>query len=479
MEGEMDYVNLMENYRDQMIKALQEAVRQPSVLGEAASLGGKLCPFGIDVEKCHEWTLELGRDLGFATKNVDGYGGHIMFGSGDANAETFAVAAHIDVVPAGEGWIHDPFGGEMEDGYIYGRGTTDDKGPLLASLFAMKALKDSGLEPKKNIKLIIGCDEETGCSGMDVYLEREGMPDEGFTPDGEFPLVQGEKGILGIDIAKKLHRKNTETGLTVTKLMAGDAPNVVPRVAKCTLRSKDKAEYDRIAELAAAYSQQTGYDLKTKKTGTSLILEATGIAAHGAMPEKGLNAISIMMEFLNRLDFESDEIMDFISFYNEHIGFDLHGERLGCGFEDEVSGKLILNVGLAEINENLASINICMRYPVTCDSEDINAGILSLLEGTDIGLVINSDAKPIYLPLESELVQGMLSAYREISGDESTAPKVIAGGTYAKCFKNMLCFGGMFPGVEDRMHQVEERIAVDDYMRMSAIYAAALHKLCF
>ena len=167
----------------------------------------------------------MGREMGFAVKNVDNYGGHIDFpGSGD---KIMGILGHLDVVPAGDGWQHEPYGGEIEEGRLYGRGTSDDKGPVIACLFAMKALKEAGYQPKATIRLILGLDEETHWKGMEYYFARERKPDWGFTPDADFPLINGEKGMLVFDLAKKFARTSGE-GLVLRSLSGGIAPNSVP-----------------------------------------------------------------------------------------------------------------------------------------------------------------------------------------------------------------------------------------------------------
>lgn len=114
-----------------------------------------------------------------------------------------AIIGHLDVVPAGSGWSHEPYGGEIADGKMYGRGTLDDKGPVISCLYAMKALKDAGFVPEPTVRLILGLDEESGWKGIKYYFEKEKRPDYGFTPDADFPLINGEKGLMIFGLAKK------------------------------------------------------------------------------------------------------------------------------------------------------------------------------------------------------------------------------------------------------------------------------------
>lgn len=474
----MSYLEELEQNKEEMIASLTELVRIKSVREAPVRLAsGEIAPFGAGVQEAYEAALKLGREMGFETLDVDGYGGHIAWSAPGAT-ETFGMVGHLDVVPEGEGWTHDPYGGVVEDGFLYGRGTSDDKGPLIACLYAMKAIRDAGLQPKKNIRLILGLDEETGKSGMEYYLAKAGAPDLGITPDGDFPLIHGEMGILCFDLAARLKKHRTAEGLILSKLTAGTATNMVPGNARAVVASAEKTEYDRIRERAEAYSAATGYKLKVKKAGTSLAIESFGVPAHGATPSLGLNAFSILMDFLGSLSFAGEELNDFIEFYNSHIGFASDGEGLGCDLEDEVSGKLILNVGLAECSEELASCTVMIRYPVTRTAEEVYAAVEEKLKGRAIGIVKRTEEKPVFIEESDPLVCRLMEAYREETGDLESKPCVIGGGTYAKLMDRVLAFGGLFPGEEDRMHQRDERIRLESLFKMARIYARAIEKLC-
>lgn len=478
----MDYLEILETYKDDMLETLKQTVSINSVQSAPVrTVDGDFYPFGRGVQMALEHMLEVGAGMGFQTANVDNYGGHIEWKADPVDypkAETFGVACHLDVVPEGTCWSGDPFAPVVKDGVIYGRGVSDDKGPLVASLYAMKALKEAGIKPQKNIRLILGCDEETGCSGMDKYVEVAGQPDLGITPDGEFPLIHGEMGILYFDIAQKLTKSTLKEGLRLTKFEAGTAPNAVPATARAVVAASEPKMYDSIRDRASQYSLETGFTVKTKKQGSSMVIESFGTAAHGAHPELGINAISIMMDFLARIQFRNEELNDYIAFYNEYIGFNLHGESIGCALEDEPSGKLIWNVGMASFNEEMASVTINVRYPVTCTAEEVYSGIESTITDGRIGIIKQMHDAPIYLPLDNPMVETLMEAYINETGDTENQAMVIGGGTYAKHLNNTLAFGGLFPGEPDTMHQADERMDLESFYKMARIYAAAICKIC-
>ena len=475
----MVYREILEKNKAEMLEKLQELVRIRSVRTEPCrSPEGEVYPFGAGVEEAYQYTLKLGKELGFEVKDWDHYCGHIEWKSENPDAQIFGIAGHLDIVPEGDGWTFDPYAAEIADGWMLGRGTLDDKGPVIACLYGMKALKEAGYRPADTIRLILGLDEETGRDSVHYYLEKDRMPDYGITPDGEFPLTNGEMGNMKFQLASRMKKYSPKEGLVLSKIDAGLAPNIVPRTAKAVVASGDSGEYDTIRTKAEAFAEETGYNLKTRKVGTSLAIEATGISAHGADPHKGLNAISILMAFLGRLDFVSDEVTEWIRYYNEHIGFNLHGENMECAFQDEPSGKLICNVGMMELSNDVATVTLNVRYPISYTSENVYEGVEKTLEGTNIGLIKKGDDKPAYVPVDDPFIQTLCSVYVEETGDDENKPFVDRGGTYAKVFRRMVAFGALFPGEEDRMHQPDERLSIEALMKMTRIYTAMMEKLC-
>lgn len=473
----MDYEKHIELNKDEMIFALRDVVRINSEEGEKViGRNGELYPFGSGVQEALEKVLALGESMGFSAKNVDNYGGHIDF-SGKTD-RIMGIIGHLDVVPAGSGWDFDPYGGELSEGKIYGRGTTDDKGPVISCLYAMKALKDAGYEPNCTIRLIIGLDEETHWKGIKYYFEHEQKPDFGFTPDADFPVINGEKGMLIFDFAKKITPPQGQAkGLKLRSLKGGTAPNSVADSCRAVLRSDEEGTYDLIKEMVYGYRQETGYKLNVKGVGKSLEITAAGVAAHGAKPEKGLNAISIIMDFLGKLNFVCEDHNEFIDFYNKYIGFCLDGSQIGVDCSDEPSGGLVFNVGMAELDGEAGKLTINIRYPVTADGDEILSKLTSVLDRYDMGLIRGEHKKPIYMEMDNPMVKLLLEIYRKHTGDEKSQPLVIGGGTYARSAENVIAYGALFPGDPDLMHQKNECITVERLMQMTKIYAEAIYKL--
>jgi len=428
-------------------------------------------PFGEGIQEALEFMLREGEKEGFKIKNFDNYAAHIEWGVGE---EIIGIPCHLDVVSAGDGWEHDPYGADITQGKMYGRGTGDNKGPLIAVFFAMKALKESGFEPKKRIRLILGLDEETDWEGMHYYLERAEEPDFGFTPDGDFPLVRAEKGALVFEIAKKFSKVPPGAkGITFRSFIGGCAPNVVPDTAKLLLMADS---YDLLREKVNNYRKETGYNLSYRTKGKSFEVTAEGVSAHGANPGAGLNAISILMDFAKAISFTCEDVGDVVDFYNKHIGFCTDGTDIECGFSDEESGKLAFNVGIAEITPQVARFTVNVRYPLSIKEEQVYEAIMPALTKYDMGLVKRNAKPPISFDIQDSLVSAFMECYQKHTGDIKTKPSVMSGASYARALKNCMCFGMLFPGEEDTMHKHDEYLNLESMVDGAKIYADIIVK---
>ena len=458
----------IDSSRAEMISSLSALISIPSV---AVRTEGRQ-PFGAHVQKAYEQMLSMAEKEGFSIWNADNFGGHFDFrGKGSG---IFGIVGHLDVVPEGDGWDFDPYGGEVIDGYICGRGATDDKGPVIASFYAMKALKDCGFVPDKTVRMILGLDEETDWEGMEHYLAfAEETPDCGFTPDGDFPVIHGEKGILIFDLARKFGRVSGK-GMELRSFTGGTAANSVADRARAVILDTTGTGYDDVRQLLRQIREERGWKIRSKGIGKSLEITTEGVSAHGARPDQGLNAISMMMDILGALRFVNEEAAQFIQFYNEHIGFDLHGERMDCDLEDTPSGRLVWNTGMIELDQKSVRLTINIRYPVTCDDEDVYRRITEIIDPYDIGIIKGKHELPIYLPADDPMIETMMDIYRRHTGDTESTPLVIGGGTYARAMDHIVAFGARFPDEPELCHQRNEKISADALVKLAKIYAETI-----
>ncbi len=463
----LDFLKLIDTYENDVIKSTQEIIKIKSV--EEKPLPGM--PFGEGPYKALEYVLNLSESMGFNTKRLDGYAGHADLGEG---VETVGILVHVDVVPEGTNWTYDPYGGEVHDGKIYGRGTTDDKGPAIATLYAMKALKESGVELNRKIRIIFGANEETGWACMDHYFANEEAPTMAFTPDADFPVIYGEKGIIVFDLTYDLDELNDEK-IKILSLQGGNAPNMVPDYAEIVLEVKNigKTESD-----LASFIEINDYPISLEIHDEKVKIIAKGKSAHGSTPEKGQNAISYLMEFLEEAFEEDLRFNKFFRQYNKKIGFNHYGENIGCGLSDDISGKLNFNPGVIKIEDGKIILTVNVRYPIKSSAEEVYEGIKKSIKGSGLELIEDeSDMKPLYVEKDNFLVEKLMEVYREQTGDVDSEPITIGGGTYARAMKNAVAFGPMFPGQDDVAHQKDEYISIDHLMKITKIYSKALYEL--
>lgn len=442
--------------REEMVRATQELIRFKSVK-EASAGEGK--PFGEGIAQALEYALAKGRELGFKAENFSGYAGHVEFGEGE---EVLGVLCHLDVVPAGEGWSFDPFGGEISDGNIYGRGAIDNKGPAMAVLYAMAALRDSGWTPQRRVRLILGNDEESGWECMDHYLPLAGKPEVGFTPDASFPIINSEKGILMVELAGPLA---SPPGLTLVDIQGGNRPNMVPD--RCRVRLRGLEDDGLLLKTAAKIGAKM--DLERDENGISLLFK--GVSAHGSLPETGVNAISYALAMLDHLGFKEG----IIGYLHENLGFSHDGRGLNIEVKDAVSGPLTANMGVIFQEGERVKVMLDIRYPVSFTREQILERIGSGLP-EDITLAAKGGHGPLHVSGDSPLIQILQRVYEKHTGEEATLLS-IGGGTYARALANAVAFGPVFPGQPDLAHQPDESISISQLVKLAEIYGEAIAKL--
>ena len=464
----MDIGKYIDSHREDIIRSVQEIIRIRSV--ESDPEPGK--PFGEGVNACLEYALDLAEKLGFNVKNIDGYAGYAEFGEGD---ETLAILVHLDVVPEGSNWTYPPYEAKIVDGKIYGRGAIDNKGPAIGALYAMKAVMDSGLKMKKKVRMIFGTDEESGWEDMKVYFEKEHMPDLGMVPDADYPVINVEKGILTLAL-KKQFKPGDCSAVKIKCITGGHRPNMVPDECRCCFLPT--GDQDKILNHLHVMRQFSDYDLTAgfcEDKGIEIL--ARGVSAHGSTPEKGKNAISHILAFLSTMGLGNSEMEQYVLFLNNAIGCDTTGKGLNIDLEDEVSGKLTLNLGTINLDEEQGEAVINIRYPVTYSLDELMERIRAAVKDAGIEVEIQGHNEPLHVPEDSELVRTLMKVYTEQTGQPAKA-LAIGGGTYARAMKNAVAFGALFPGRQELAHQKDEYIDIEDLLLHTRIYAQAIRYLC-
>ena len=445
---------LIDSYRDELVATLARWIAVPSVKDTPAPGA----PFGTEVRRMLDMAMADAAALGFTAKDYEGYACDLTLGDAP---EAVAVLGHLDVVPAGDGWQTPPFTAVIEDGKVFGRGSIDDKGPTLAALYAMRAIKEAGVPLKKSIRMILGCDEESGWEDMAYYAAHAEMPEVGFSPDASFPIINTEKAMLHAIIKAPL----AATGLQVRQLWTGERLNVIPGECKALLEGGAD-----LAEQVAAYASKVQLPYTAEITAEGVWVTAEGIPGHSAYPEGRRSAIGMMLLLLKELGVEGP-----LKKLADAYGMESNGASLGCACEDAVSGALTCNMGILHLENGAITATLDMRVPVTADLDKLEQNARAALEGFAFTTLEKKD--PHHVPAESELVSQLLAAYHEESGLEAF-PTSTGGGTYAKVLKQGVAFGAAFPDDEDLAHQAGEYASIDGLMKAAKIYANALLRLC-
>lgn len=450
--------NFIENNKQEIINNLCELIKIPSVSQDTNDSNH---PFGEECTSALNYILSLGKSLGFKTKNIDNYCGYIEFGEGN---DLVGIIGHLDVVPAlaEDGWTSPPFSPEIRKGKLFGRGSIDDKGPVIASLYAMKAVKDS-CNVSKRVRLIIGLNEEKDWKCINYYKEHEEWPSIGFSPDANFPGIFAEKGILSLELKHNFSIKDFEILDISTN---NNAINVVPKYASITLKAVQNTDINfknRIANTNIAVSTLEDNIFK---------IESFGTAAHAAHPELGVNAIKLLVEFLLE-NFEFNN--DFLKAIYDNGLFDITSPKFmsETPLEDE-SGLLTSNVAILDYKDNQLIIKINLRVPVTIPLDDIQNKYSCLLP--DLKVIRLSAQESLYIEKDSFLVKTLVDIFNQKSGLNSS-PIAIGGGTYARAFENFISYGITMPGKKDMCHQVDEFVEIDDLILASKIYSEAIYIL--
>jgi len=444
----MNWLEIAKNYKEEFIRLSKELLQIPTVL-KAYDPENFEEPFGPEIKRALDYMMNLGKSDGFKVKNIDNYAGHIEFGEGE---EILGILGHLDVVPAGGKWTNPPFSATEIDSKIYARGAMDDKGPTIAAYIALKMIKDQGIKLNKRVRIILGTDEESGMRGVKYYLKKEQMPDIGFAPDAEFPLIYAEKGIYEYNFVGKMQ------DTLVKSMYAGERYNVVPDLCEVILTKDLRKEFEQ-------YLSSNNYSGEVKENKYIVY----GKNAHAAMPFLGVNAISIMTGFL-----KNHTEIGFIKFIDEYLSFDHYGNKLGLSCFDKEMKELTNNIGYIKYDGESVNIGCNIRYPRNYDFPSGEVKMSEAAHKHGLEYVLFKDSKPHYVSPQDPLVRILHDVYVKYTGDTEHEIITIGGGTYARVLKKAVAFGPYFPGQEELAHQADEFLDINLMMKAVAIYAESI-----
>lgn len=441
------------NYKDDILRDLNTLISIKSVSGQNSR----------ECEEALDFIMSKAEEFGLSKEKTASNCGHVQLGE---EGKLCGVLTHLDVVPAGNGWNFQPFALTEKDGRYYGRGIADDKGFALISLYCLKALKDSNIQGKNTLRAIFGTDEEVGMEDMKTYFQNQPLPDMAFTPDSDYGICIGEKGILQVEISLERH-----DGTILTELVGGNAINAVADRAWALL---DASENDDHQLLRLADARQGSFEFKYTIDGMMII--SHGVSAHACQPELGKNAITELVSLLCS-HYELKAMGKICSFINYKIGTETNGVSLGLKMRDAASGDLTVNVGTIRIDEHQASATLDIRYPVTVNGKDIIDRVFSAAKYEGLKFRIIKHEKPVYFEKDSKLVQLLSGAYESVMGEKPNL-YTTGGGTYAKTLGGRgLAFGGVFPGDLCGLHQANESIDAENLFLHAQICLEAMYRM--
>lgn len=424
---------LIKNNQNEFLHDLNELMEIPSIKGEEEHEA----PFGREPKRILIKVLELAKNYGFQVGIVDDAIGYAQWGTGK---EYVGIIGHLDVVDAGNDWDYPPFHLSVDQERLYGRGILDNKGPIFSCLFGMKLLKQSGFSPKVPIRIIFGTDEESGCSDIPIYLNKEKAPIFGFTPDCKYPVVYGERGIVNYDL---------KTTFPMDVL-------------------------DSLGEIQGEQAREYVPDALSVHVGKQC-LSVIGRRVPTNAPELGKNAITLLSEKLSKCSSLPMEVRNYFhwiwnAFHEKHFG-----QGLNIFFEDQDSGKLIVTPYTLKKEENSLILSFAVRYPVSFNEVDVTKGISEILLNNSELTIVRS-IKGTNFPKEHLGVQLLSDIYERVTKDDGT-PVTTTGATYARWMPNIVAFGPSFKGQKGIAHNKNEYMDKADLMTNMKIYMLSMIEL--
>lgn len=454
----LEYKQALEKYfdahMDEILASLDEIISIQSV----AAPDSEIKPFGEGSARALSWGEDFLKSLGMKTLNVDGYAVHGDFKDGEP---VLAVLSHLDTVPAGEGWSFEPFRLTQSGGNLYGRGTIDDKGPSVAVLYAVKAIRELNIPINRNFRVVFGGFEEGGCEDIEYYQKKFPFPEMVFTPDGSFPVLNCEKGLVHLTFKGTLGQGERR----VRSLTAGTVINAVPGKAEFTLENISPEE------LSGTLGGLDGFKLTTQQQGDTLCGELIGKSSHGSRPENGLNTATALARAFSQLG-----IKDFERLSKVFVHGDFSGKVLGLGFSDKVSGEMTCVLTQLNIDGQALTAGVDIRFPIDRTSSEIVGIITNALEGSGFEVTSVESMEPHYVDENSELVQTLLKVYEGVSGQKGEC--IAEGGvTYVHNTPGAVAFGAEFPWENNNMHGADEHISLQTFRANLNMYANAIIEL--
>ena len=458
--------NWMAGREDEFVDALAPLIAIDSTTGEAAPG----MPFGPGPDAAMKAGLKLAREWGMHTWEDEGYVGLVDL---NEKEDLLHILAHMDIVGVGEGWDTPPLTLVRDGDIIYGRGTDDDKGPAVASLLAMRCIKELGIPLKGNVKLILGTDEETGSRDLAHYFANHPFAPCSMTPDSDFPVTNIEKAGYA---PKFSHSWETpaDAACRLVKLEGGIRVNVAPGNCTALVKGLTTEQVEgAMGEIAAA----TGVAFSAEEENGLLKIDAVGVPAHASRPDQGKNAITAMLALLVKLPLAQDAPMEAVVNLNKLFPYgDNGGKAIGIAQKDEISGELTLSLSVLNLDDQGFTARFDSRDPLCATEENTKGVVEKVFAG--LGWDCQGHFNPAhYVDENSPFIKTLLETYEEFSGRKGYC-EAIGGGTYVHHIPGGVAFGAGEHDFDSRLHSANERARISQLLLTAEIYAAVIARVC-
>lgn len=438
---------IFENYKKDYIRDLKKLVSFKSFLKNIDDYPN------IEQKNALKFMSNLAKKENFKTDySKDGYYGYIEYGKGE---KMIGILGHLDVVDPGDTkkWETDPFNLVEKNGYLIGRGTIDDKGPMMLAFYLLKYLKESKIKLNKRVRLIYGTDEETLWRGIAKYIENEELPEMGFTPDATFPAIYGEKALLQWKTEEDFKGKNF-------KIWGGQSVNAVPDFAVYEGKNIQKIK---------ANAKKHNFDYKIEKNKIHFL----GKAEHAMVPEGGINAIQ-------RLAICLEGIVDskIIKFVANELKEEVNGITLFDKVIKDKTGIITVNLGKLEIKNNKLIAWFDHRIPILITSkEEVESLLKEKLTKYQLEYQKFDFLKSIYADKNSKIIKILMDSYKKITNNFDAQPYTTGGATYARSMENIFAFGPFVKEEINTEHQPNEKMKIQILKEAFEIYKEAIINL--
>lgn len=466
MDAKLD--RLVKSYLPKLVQCVCESTQIASLYKEDASG----FPYGLEIARAADHAMGCAQHLGFTVRDLDGKVCWAEYGEGD---EYVAAMGHLDVVPPGEGWTFDPFCGQVKNGYILGRGTQDDKGPLFSTLFALKAVAELGVPLSKRVRIIFGMDEESGkMRDVAAYLASEKPPLYAFTPDGAYPVVNTEKGTIKFK-SRASFSDGTEAPLRLEGVTGGESLGSVPAHAEAVLAGARPA-LDAAAAILAKAARTKGWEISLRSEEGRLTLAVTGKAAHATLPSLGANAAGRLLVLLNQTKLEG-EAGAFIEFLATKFGVESDGASLGIKASHLHCGNITVNLAMIEGGASGMTVTCGIYIPAeTITFDQVRTVMCDNFTQAGASFEPFAETAPMYYSPNHPLIKTLQAGYSNATGKEATLVSM-CGGTYSKRMPNMVPYGATFDDEDDRAHGANERLLITNLMESMRLMAYAIWEM--